>query len=152
MILNGIRIRIPLIFNSYRPNFFQGASVCTSCPSGQYSASSGSLSCTDCPGGKAQSSSGQTSCTDCIAGTYASSAGRATSCTNCPKGMEYYSLKVFKVLTPIEGYARFLYFSVVFESSTCNRSFDFPYHSPFSHQASTRGMLRWRAFLAPLAT
>jgi len=68
-----------------------GASACTSCLPGSYSATSGLAACQQCTAGKYLALPGQTSdvCMSCVAGTY-STAG-ASVCTDCTAG-KYFSL------------------------------------------------------------
>ena len=66
-----------------------GASSCTSCVAGTYSAEKGATACTECEAGT-YSTAGSSKCLDCSAGTYSGKA--ASKCDSCPAG-KYSSAK-----------------------------------------------------------
>ena len=66
-----------------------GASSCTPCVAGTYSAEKGATKCDDCTAGT-YSTAGSSKCLDCSEGTY--STDRASSCTSCSAG-KYSSAK-----------------------------------------------------------
>jgi len=72
-----------------------GAEVCTPCQAGTRSKDSGATSCTPCSAGWYQDKVGQSECTQCDAGEYSGDGGPtdsgATSCTPCPAGTYNYA-------------------------------------------------------------
>ena len=75
------------------PGQYNNNGVCSSCPSGKYSASAGAYSCSDCPSGKYSASAGAYSCSDCgscpnqqYRSGCGSSAGVCVNCEPCAAG------------------------------------------------------------------